>query len=171
MATVILKWNPNFSSYNMLHYLSDLARCNRDDSDSDFDWSVWDYEKIHTGDRFYWVKLGYGQVGIVGAGEITSEPFEAEDWSGKGRRTFYVEFMPDLLINPDALPILTAAELSSRIPDFEWTRGHSGLVLSDAQAEELEKLWHSFVEEHKEEFEKKAPRDHRYINDYIYWKK
>ena len=167
MATVILKWNPNFSSYSMYHFLYDVINTNYGVTD-DFDWSVWDYEKIHEGDKFYWVKLGYGQIGIVGQGVITSEPWVGEDWSGKGRKTYYVNFVPNILINPDALPILTSSTLASRIPDFEWDHGHSGLVLDDTQAEKLDNLWEAFLNEHKDEFETKANTDRR-GNDIIYW--
>lgn len=169
MATVILKWNPNFSSYTMFHYLNDIVMLNYDDAD-DFNWSVWDYNKVHTGDRFYMVKLGYGATGIVAAGQITSEPYPGEDWSGKDRPTYYVDFEPEVMINPDALPIMTNTMLTARIPDFSWDHGHSGLVLNDQQADTLDRLWNAFIAEHDEQFERKAycgPQE----NDYIYWNK
>jgi hypothetical protein len=169
MATVIFKWNPSFSSYSMAHYLYDIINANNGETD-DFDWSVWDHDKIHDGDQYYWLKLGFGQVGIVGHGIISSEPWLGEDWSGKGRETYYVNFKPKLLLNPDALPILTSSKLSSCIPDFEWDHGHSGLVLNRVQAEKLDLLWNDFVNENHEEFEKKAHADRSEI-DYIYWDK
>jgi hypothetical protein len=169
MNTVIFKWNPNFSSYTMSHYLEDITDCNCGCS-PDFDWSVWDYEKIHKGDRFYWLKLGNGGVGIVGRGTITSEPHVGEDWSGNGRKTYYVDFEPELLINPDTLPILTSSELGERIPDFDWTKGHSGAVLNRAQAERLDKEWDNFVAENEEEFKKKLNSGTE-ENDYLYWNK
>jgi len=166
MATVILKWNPNFSSYSMLRYLYDIVNANYGETD-DFNWSVWDHDKISEGDKFYWVKLGYGQTGIVGCGNVTSAPYKADDWSGKGRETYYIDFVPTVLINPDALPILNIATLHSRIPDFEWDHGHSGLVLADQQAKELDNLWKAFVAEHGQEFMQKAECGRR-ENDYIY---
>ena len=119
MKTVIFKWNPAFSSYSMMHYLNDLNYL-REYGLFDYNWSVWDWQQIHEGDRFYMVKVGrYGQTGIVASGEITSDPYKDEDWSGKGRETYYVDFEPDVLLNPDALPILTCRELAAAIPDFE----------------------------------------------------
>lgn len=160
MATVIFKWNPAFSSYTMKSFLIDLSYCKRDGLEyMDFDWSVWDYDKIHDGDEFYWVKVGYGQTGIVGHGTITSEPSEGKDWSGKGRKTFYVDFEPDILINPDALPLLTCRELSEAIPDFEWNKGHSGLVLDDNQAEKLRCLWADYLNSKKNDFLQRALKD------------
>ncbi|MDD6228427.1 MAG: hypothetical protein PUA94_05290 [Bacteroidales bacterium] len=165
MATVIFKWNPSFSSYTMNRFLIDLSYCKTDGNDyMDFNWSVWDYDKIHDEDELYWIKVGLGQIGIVGHGTITSDPYEDEDWSGKGRETFYVNFEPDILINPDALTLLTCKELSEAIPDFEWDKGHSGLVLNDRQAEKLRYLWVDYLDSHKKEFLRESIKD----NDIIY---
>ena len=74
MKTVIFKWNPAFSSYSMLHYLHDMYNLRLSD-ESDYNWSVWDWQQISKGDRFYRVKVGmYGQTGIVASGTITSKP-------------------------------------------------------------------------------------------------
>lgn len=167
MSTVILKWNPSFSSYSMFRFLAGIVDLNYGEMEN-YNWSVWDYDKIHKGDRFYWLKVGYGQVGIVGAGTIISEPYEDEDWRGKGRRTFYVDFIPEILINSDALPILSAETLSDYIPDFEWDRGHSGLVLNPQQSAALDELWNAYIEEHRSEFIRKAVRYER-ENDLIFW--
>lgn len=165
MATVILKWNPAFSSYSMKSFLIDLSYCKEDGNDCvGYNWSVRDYDRIHEGDEFYWVKVGFGQTGIVGHGTITSDPYEGEDWSGRGRRTFYVNFEPDILVNPDALALLTCRELSEAVPDFEWDKGHSGLVLNDVQAERLGHAWANYLEINKKEFLMKALKD----DDIIY---
>lgn len=158
MSTVIFKWNPAFSSYLMASYLYDLNSC-LTGRPLDYNWSVWDHDKIHSDDKFYWVKLGYGQTGIVGSGVVTSDPYEGSDWSGKGRRTFYVDFLPEVLLNPDALPILDTKRLTREIPDFEWDRGHSGLVLTPEQAEKLDTLWEAFLNENREKLE------HLYLNE------
>ena len=158
MSSVVLKWNPAFSSYSMLSYLYDLYNLNKQEI-GNFNWSVWDYEKIHAGDRYFWVKLGYGAVGIVSAGIITSEPYEGQDWSGKGRKTFYVDFEPEVMINPDTLPILTSTELSQAIPGFDWFKGHSGLVLDTPTAAQTEELWQRFLQRYDGYF-KKALENH-----------
>lgn len=41
MSTVVLKWNPSFSSCSMLSFLFDLRNSNTDDEDVEFNWSVW----------------------------------------------------------------------------------------------------------------------------------
>jgi len=169
MNTVIFKWNPGFSSYNMHRYLDDLARIVYEDV-YEMNWSVWDFDKIKKGDRFHMMKLGYGAKGLVACGTITSDPYEDEDWSGQGRPTRYVDFEPDILINPDALPILDIKTLEAEIPDFEWGRGHSGLVLTEAQAEKLDELWKHFVDTNRTLFEERAANKNSY-NDRFYCKK
>lgn len=69
-----------------------------------FNWSVWDWEHAQACDRFYLVRVGEGNTGIVMKGVLSSEPFEAEDWSGKGRQVFYMDMEPDIIINPDKAP-------------------------------------------------------------------
>lgn len=163
---VILKWNPSFSSYEMFSYLMDLRQANISNGlDVDFDWSVFEHEKIHEGDRVFWVKLGYGQTGIVASGYVIGEPYEGEDWSGKGRETYYVNFEPDVMLNPDTLPILSTQTLSEKIPDFEWNKGHSGMVLSSEQAKKLEKLWDDFLRDNESLFQHAIVQQH---DDQIY---
>lgn len=164
MNVVVLRWNPSFSSYPMLGYLSDIVNlCDYDEAD--LNWSVWDYEKIKEGDRFFWVKSGYGATGIVASGVITSAPFESEDWSGKGRRTFYVCFKPEIAINPDALPILSVQELQEKVPEFDFSSGHSGVVLPQDCANRLENVWREFIAQNISRFAKAMASE---INDKIY---
>ena len=150
MATVIFKWNPEISSYEMGRYLYDLRNLNFECSDN-FNWSVWEYNKVHNGDKFYMLKVGqYGQVGILMGGLVTSEPYQDEDWSGQGRPTYYVDYCPDFMLNPDAFPIISCEMLETEIPDFDWRKGHSGLMLNDEQAEKLEKLVRQFMADNVE---------------------
>lgn len=160
MNTVIFKWNPAISSYRIGNYIYDMEE-SAFGGTPDYNWSVWDYEKIVPGDRFFWLKVGHGSVGIVGSGEIVSAPFEAEDWSGKGRRTFYVNFLPDVVINPAAMPILALSELERGIPGFDWRKGHSGTVLPPEAAEKLEALWSDFLSANAELFAKALDRDEK----------
>ena len=65
-----------------------------------------------------------------------------------------MEYKADVLLNPDAVPILTAWELQNAIPDFEWNGGHSGLVLTDAQASRLDTLWQEMMQRNAAEYDK-----------------
>lgn len=156
--TVILKWNPAFSSYPMLAFLSELTNTCYGRM-ADFNWSVWDHDQIHEGDLVYWLKVGFGQNGIVGKGTITSEPYRGEDWSGKGRETYYVDFEPEIMINPDAWKLLDSDVLTQNIPDFDWRGGHSGLVLDQEQAQKLDALWKAYLKDNLNAFKDAQKKD------------
>ena len=155
MSVVILKWNPGFSSYTMAQFLNDLEKCALANKDNiGLNWSIWDYDQVHEGDIFYMLKVGYGQTGIVARGTITSEPYQGEDWSWRNRPTRYCNLDFEVMINPDAYPLLDSKLLTQAIPDFDWNGGHSGLVLTDAQANHLEQLWNSYMMRQGEYFDK-----------------
>lgn len=147
MNTVILFWNPAISSYTLERFKNDLA--NLDDT---YDWSVWEHDKATYGDRFFLVRCGEGNTGICMSGRFSSYPFKAEDWSGRGREVYYMKMLPDYIIDSEENPILTTKELQKAIPDFNWTGGHSGRILSPDQAIILEKLWSKFLDKHKDLF-------------------
>lgn len=73
MNTFILKWNPVISSYGMDRLNEDFyfgkKKILEDENPWGFDWSVWNYEKAHEGDRFFMLKVGEGENnGIVMSG-------------------------------------------------------------------------------------------------------
>ncbi len=167
MSVVILKWNPGFSSYTMFRFLNDLEKCALANSgDVGMNWSIWDFDKVHVGDICYLLKVGYGQTGIVARGIITSESYRGEDWSWKNRPTRYCDFIFETMINPDAYPLLDSAELSKAIPDFDWNGGHSGVVLSEKQGEELEQLWQNYMMRQSEYFEKASDSNLFHLTKY-----
>jgi len=144
MATVILKWNPAISSYT-------LGRSDRGFEEARtqrnylLNWSIWEYQKVHAGDRFFMLRVGEGNTGIVMSGNVISEPYRSEDWSGKGRITYYADIHPDFMIDSEAGPVLETRALEGEMPEFQWNGGHSGMVLPDGYAEKLEWLWCEFL--------------------------
>lgn len=112
----------------------------------DYNWSVWEHDRAHEGDRFFLVRVGQGNTGVVMSGYFTSEPYEGEDWSGKGRQTFYMDMCPLYMFHPDKTKILTTKELRQAVPDFEWGGGHSGRLLTPSQAAALEARWEEFLQ-------------------------
>ncbi len=147
MNTIILFWNPSISSYTIERLREDLSNCAHVSN-----WSVWEHDKAHKGDRFFMVRCGKGKTGICMSGRFRSEPYQDEDWSGKGREVYYMDLMADTVIDPDLLPILSTEVLSKIIPSFDWSGGHSGRALPVEHAEKLEKLWVDFLEENKPMF-------------------
>lgn len=154
MKTFILMWNPAFSSYTWDRFKKDQAEICKDDWCEGFgNWSVWEHEKVEEGDRFFMVKVGEGKTGIVMAGYFYSDCYDGEDWSGKGRKTYYADLFIQVQIDTELADIITTEELLREIPNFDWSGGHSGRLLDDASAEKLELLWLRYI--NKVRFNKK----------------
>ena len=159
MGTIILFWNPAISSYNLMMH-RDLLSKDFFEIGS-FNWSVWDRQRAHDGDRFYmvrcknkpvpgklnkWGKQVWGPVlddttGICMAGIFTSEPYRGEDWSGKRRETYYMNMDIQQATDPDKFVIIKTSALLEAIPDFDWKGGRSGRLLDEYSAAKLEKLF------------------------------
>lgn len=168
MNTVILFWNPDISSYKMEMHRDLLSR------DffvlNTFNWSVWEHERAHEGDRFFMVRCKNRPVpgklnkwgkqarepviddttGICMAGEFTSEPYRDEDWYGKGRETYYMNMNIRQASDPDKFVILKKSALLEAIPDFDWKGGHSGRLLDEDAAAKLEKLFEQSLKANKD---------------------
>lgn len=143
--TFIMRWNTDISNYKMSEFEDAMEDFN--DEGFYYDWSIWDYQKAHLGDRFYMIRTGNGKNGIVMRGTIIGAPYPDEDWSGKGRKVYYIRMALTHMIHPDKTPcLLTTEELTNEIPDFDWNNGHSGELLSDIQATKLEEAWNDFIE-------------------------
>ena len=143
--TFIMRWNTDISTYT----LSEFEDAMEDFFDEGFyyDWSIWDYQKAHIGDHFYMIRTGEGANGVVMRGTIIGTPYPDEDWSGKGRKVYYIRMNLTNMIHPERTPLLlTTDELTEAIPDFNWKEGHSGEILSDSQADKLEDVWKDYIE-------------------------
>ena len=158
MATFLLYWNPFFSSYKMDRFLEDFdfpegKDVLTDDDDWDrspdfFNWDVLEHEKAEEGDRFYFVKVGYDKpTGIVGSGYFISEPYEDEDWSGQGRKVFYMDIEWETVIKPTSDKLLKTEVLAEAIPEIVWTKGRSGVMVAPEIANKLDELWEKHLEE------------------------
>ena len=142
MKTFILEWRPSISSYKMETFEEDFHYLEY----GEFNWSVWDWQNARNGDNFYMVKCGEGKTGIVMKGFFTSDPYEADDWSGKNRQVHYMDYRPTFMIHPNHRKgMLTTDILEKEIPGFEWNGGHSGRELPQDLAAKLDSLWEKYV--------------------------
>lgn len=155
MNTFLLYWNPFFSSYKVERFLDEFDfeeerdLLTEDDwgLPEDFNWSVAEHGEAHAGDRFFFVRVGREQpMGMIGAGYFTSEPYEDEDWSGQGRKVFYMDLQFEEIIKPDSERILSTEALAAAIPEIDWTAGHAGVMVSEEVAEKIEALWKAHIE-------------------------
>lgn len=141
--TFVMRWNPEISS----HKIADFEHAMEDFYNKGFyyDWSIFDYKKVHVGDRFFMLKVGNGNTGIVMSGIIVSLPYKDEDWSGRGRDVRYVRMIPDCMVHPDKTQIISTQSLDEELPGVNWNEGHSGVLLSNEQASKFDELWHNYL--------------------------
>lgn len=178
MKTIILMWNPAISSYKMEDFKKllkhvdgscqvaeteaedDDAKGEDSENDTYINWSVWEYEKAHWNDRFFLVRVGEGNTGIAMSGTFGSDPYEDEDWSGKGRKTFYMDLEMEAIIDIDLAPYISTEQLMNELPGFDWAGGYSGRVLEEDTAEKLEAIWAEYLYKNTDFFDnKQAAKD------------
>lgn len=135
--TFVLMWNPAISSVKLEDHVADIPRL----LTAYFNWSVYEYEKARKNDRFVMIRCGKGRTGLVMSGIFASNPYQDGDWSGRGRKVYYMDLTPNFIADPEHLDnLITTEDLQKAIPSFDWSGGHSGRLLTEGQAELLEKL-------------------------------
>ena len=149
--TIILMWNPYFSSYKMEQFEDELHHLHLGMT-TDYNWSIHEYDKVEDGDRFFMVRCGQGNTGIVMSGTLVGEPYCDEDWAGRGRKIYYMDMEPDYMVHSDKIAHITTEQLLRELPGFDWTGGHAGRVLPEPLAKKLEIMWKEYTQKlHEEE--------------------
>ena len=152
MKTIILKWNPAISCVSM----EDMKWAVQElwnSLESDFNWSIYDWEKAEKGDRVFMLRVGRGKVGIIASGWLSSDAYEGEDWRGTDEKRHYADILFDVMIHPQRNNILDTKVLQKEIPTVDWKGGHSGVVISEEEAARLESVWNNFLKENAHLFE------------------
>ena len=139
--TFVLMWNPGISSVKLEAHNKDIPEM----TTGYFNWSVFEHEKARKGDRFFLVRCGEGKTGVVMSGIFDTNPYLGEDWSGRGRKVYYMDMELNAILNPETAPMVTTAELQEAIPDFNWNGGSSGRLLTEEQAKVMEKIWRKYL--------------------------
>ena len=148
MNTFILKWDPTVSSVTMdeMRYAIENAW---DSIESDFNWSVYEWEKAKKGDRIFLLRVGRGKTGVIASGYFSSDPYEDEDWrifSGH-EKIRYSDVIFDFMILPLGNKILDTKTLQKEIPTVDWKGGHSGVPITAEESAQLEEIWSRFLED------------------------
>ena len=134
----LMRWNPSISSFkekdykecveNMVHGMFRL------------DWSIYEWEEARRGDYFYMLRTGDYKAGIVFSGQFITDPYPADDWAGSTKRRMYVDLICMDPIDPRERPRISLEELKKEIPGFDWSKGHSGALLSEDVVKKLDEL-------------------------------
>lgn len=134
--TYVLMWNPAISSVKMEDHVESIPNLLTEH----YNWSVYEYQEAKKNDRFVLIRCGEGKTGLVMSGIFDSNPYQAGDWSGKGRKVFYMDMTPNFIADPEKAKIITTQQLQEAIPSFDWSGGHSGRLLTEEQARKIEEL-------------------------------
>ena len=136
--TYLLRWNPTISSFRLEDYRDATTQC---PNGFGFNWSVYEWEEAHQGDRFYMLRTGDEHAGLVFRGVFTSDPYPGDDWAGRGKQRYYMEMGCYDCVSPDQKPPVDIDALEKALPNIDWRRGHSGQLLSQEDVEKLDELW------------------------------
>ncbi|MGH9800056.1 MAG: HNH endonuclease [Blastocatellia bacterium] len=147
MATFLLTWNPRHYEWETLDdEVSEVAAT----GESIGRWSTGVSRRPVQDDRFFLIRLGVDPKGIMASGTIESEVFEDAHWHGDMEKSaLYAEIRFDILLNPDAEPILPREALNQ--PDLRkmhWDAQSSGTTIPDDVASILESEWYNFLHSH-----------------------
>ena len=137
--TYLMRWNPAISSFTEKDYEECVE--NRVHGMFRMNWSIREWEEARRGDFFYMLRTGDEEAGIVFSGQFTSDPYPGDDWAGSSKRRMYVDMICMNPVEPGTKPSLSLERLQKEIPSSDWTKGHSGILLSDNMAKRLDKIW------------------------------
>ena len=140
--TYLLRWNPTISSFKLETYRQATTEC---PDGFGFDWSVYEWEDAHKGDRYFMLRTGDENAGIVFRGIFTSDPYEDKDWAGQGKQRHYMKMDCFDCVSADQKPPIDIELLEKEIPEIDWSKGHSGELLSEETAEKLNELWDNIM--------------------------
>ena len=136
--TYLMRWNPAISSFKE----KDFEECVKNQVHGMFrlDWSIYEWQEARRGDFFYMMRTGDDKAGIVFSGQFLSDPYPAYDWAGSTKRRMYVDM---ICYNAEtgSAPHISLEKLQAAIPDFDWSKGHSGELLSEEITAQLDELW------------------------------
>ena len=135
----LMRWNPSISYFTEKDYEECVA--NMEHGLFRLNWSISEWEEARRGDMFYMMRVGDDKAGIIFNGQFVSDPYPADDWAGSTKRRMYVDMVCMYPAEPGAKPHISLEELQKAIPTFDWSKGHSGILLSNEVEERLIDLW------------------------------
>ena len=144
--TFVLMWNPDSSATA----LEDHIRNIRDIFNDEITGKIYEWEEARMGDRFFVVSTGGSHLGVVMTGVFGSQPYLSPQWTGKGRKQYVIDLEPNMILNPETVPMLTTEQIEQAIPSFMWRGGYSGRMLTEGQARALETLYAPYLDGIKE---------------------
>ena len=134
--TYLMRWNPSISSFKEKDYKECVA--NLVHGMFRMNWSIYEWQEARRGDQFYMLRTGDYKAGIVFGGQFISDPYPSEDWAGSTKRRMYVDMICMDPTDPREKPRISLDRLKKDIPEYDWSKGHSGALLPEDVVKKLE---------------------------------
>jgi 5-methylcytosine-specific restriction protein A len=147
MTTYLLTWNPTKWQWdNIQDQIAEIY----DNGVSPDSWSCGNTNNIVEGDRVFLLRQGTEPRGICASGWSVSSVSIKKHWNKekaeKGVTTKYIKVRWEVILNPDAEPILPREWLNHGIlKGLHWNTQISGIKMRDDIAPALEELWAAFL--------------------------
>ena len=135
----LMRWNPTISSFKEKNFEACVE--NQVHGMFRMNWSIYEWQEARRGDLFYMMRTGDDKSGIAFNGLFISDPYPADDWAGSNKRRMYVDMVCTNSMEPEGAPLLSLEELQAAIPDYDWSKGHSGELLSEEITTPLDEMW------------------------------
>jgi hypothetical protein len=133
-----LRWNPKISSFTTQQFLNGFPLLNKENSQGiGTDWSVREYENVEVGDWWILSRVGGDNNGIVGIGQFLSIPEADKSWRNDGSMIYYADILVLCFQQPEKTGILKADDLKRVVPEIDWDKGSSGVLIEEKIAEKL----------------------------------
>lgn len=104
---------------------------------TDFDWSVYEWQKVKDGDMVVLLQVGTEDDGIAMIGKIVGEPEAGESWRKDGSKVHYVYISIFDAFDPAKEKEFRAENFEADFDKFKWYKGHSGELIDKATADRL----------------------------------
>lgn len=160
--TFLLTWNPENWSWKEYN---DCCLKTRSGKSIVQRWSCAN-SSAATGDQVFLLRVGSHPKGIIAAGTVVSDSYEAAHWdaekAGEGASSRYVDVEFIRVLNPDDEAIVTEQDLSRIVVDKqEWSPQQSGIEIKKRSAAVLQQLWERLIATHSEVNEEKPSYEMR----------
>lgn len=134
----LLRWNPNISPYSRERYEEDFTHYVETGSDpEDMNWTIREHSQVESGDIYFMAQVGCDVNGIVWAGYLEDEPYDMMDRKGRLVPHKFIDITYFFMQRIEKKMILTADRLKEVVPEIDWNKGSSGILLSPETAEKL----------------------------------
>jgi hypothetical protein len=136
--TYLMRWNPNISTYTREDFEQDMKSfVKKGSAPNDMNWTVYEDKDVKPGDLFFLAQVGCEMNGIVWGGIIDDEPYEMQMDDGTRLPRRFVDTVVQFMQRIEKKRILTKDTLCKSVPEIDWEKGHSGVLLSAETSERL----------------------------------